>query len=371
MDTDYLSNSRQLIFVLEVRSTVICGGRETQPSRLHVDGLNRMDYSDRTEAQLSQLVATGRTSVTQARTGGENAMAIADRMSQIDCSVAAGLFSSRVIREFAKIGRSKTFADLVHESRIDSVIELDTPIKSVFEAVFELISKKHRTEHVYKTVVAQRILLGRHSLNTAVMMSEFRVATNIADLVILNGTATAYEIKTDLDKLDRLSSQVESYLKVFARVCVLCADSHRNAVLELIPSEVGLLCLTRRRSISSLREPVDDPSRIDPNRVLEVLRIHEALMVLQSLNRVAPEVPNTRMYATLQEIFNDLKPSQVHAAMVQVLRTTRQQRDMSGFLKLLPISLHALTLSISMTQLERERLVTALEFPLVESLVWS
>lgn len=46
-------------------------------------------------------------------------------------------------------------------------------------------------------VIANKILLGKHSLNTSHMLSEFRVGYNKADVVIINGTSSVYEIKSE------------------------------------------------------------------------------------------------------------------------------------------------------------------------------
>ncbi|MEI9986083.1 MAG: sce7726 family protein [Aliidongia sp.] len=54
--------------------------------------------------------------------------------------------------------------------------------------------------------VTQKILMGKHSLRTASMLNEFRAGSCKADLVILNGTATVYEIKSERDSLTRLAN---------------------------------------------------------------------------------------------------------------------------------------------------------------------
>lgn len=51
-----------------------------------------------------------------------------------------------------------------------------------------------RDEYVYRAAITHKILLGTHSLNTACMLNEFRVGVCKADVAILNGTATVYEI---------------------------------------------------------------------------------------------------------------------------------------------------------------------------------
>lgn len=288
-----------------------------------------------------------------------------------DPSVAASLFSSSVFREMARSGYSRAFANIAREAGVDTAFSPDSSVRLVFDSVFHQLSKYHRTEYIYKSAIAKKILLGRHSLNTAVMMTEFRVASNKADVVILNGTSTAYEIKSDFDKLDRLSAQVDSYLAVFARVCVITADTHVDAILKLVPSETGILRLTRRGSISTLREPVENPNRIIPSSALDVLQIHEAKKVLQKIGHSIPKVPNTKMYIALRDKFDALESSQVHSAMIEVLRSTRRHHDMAAFMACLPASMQVLSLANPIKRSERENLIRAINSPLFDALQWS
>src|SRR5258705_3315018 len=93
-----------------------------------------------------------------------------------------------------------------------------TQVKDVIESAYAYISRNYRNEYVYKNTIANNILLGRHSLNTATMLNEFKVASSIADIVIINGTSTVYEIKTELDSPEKLNKQIENYKKVFDKV---------------------------------------------------------------------------------------------------------------------------------------------------------
>ncbi|MBC8060944.1 MAG: sce7726 family protein, partial [Clostridiaceae bacterium] len=51
-----------------------------------------------------------------------------------------------------------------------------------------------------------------------------------ADFILINGSAVVYEIKTELDTLDRLDSQIENYYKAFTKVCVITSESNYNKV---------------------------------------------------------------------------------------------------------------------------------------------
>jgi len=92
------------------------------------------------------------------------------------------------------------------------------------------------------------------------MLTEFRVGECKADLAILNGTSTVYEVKSERDSLSRLERQVAAYAKVFASVYVIAAETHVSAVIASVPKDVGVLCLNGRYQISPVREPRADLS---------------------------------------------------------------------------------------------------------------
>ncbi len=289
----------------------------------------------------------------------------------VDGSALAGFFSSAVVQEMARKGRSKTFSRLASESGIAAVLRSTDAVRDALDVAFTELSRSYRNEYVFKAAIAKKILLGRHSLNTAVMMTEFRVGACKADVVILNGTSTAYEIKSDRDKLDRLSAQVSTYLQAFARVNVVASERHVQRVLEQVPSAVGVMRLTRRGQLSPIRQPVDDAARVVPSTVFEALQQHEAKAILQGLGISVPDVPNTRMHRALRTIFTNLDATTVHDAMVATLRTTRSQRALTELLQAVPSSLHAAALTTRLRRSDHARLCAALNTRMVDALHWS
>src|SRR3546814_11853290 len=114
--------------------------------------------------------------------------------------------------------------------------------------------------------------MGTHSLRTASMLNEFRAGSCKADLVILNGTATVYEIKSERDSLARLANQIENYKRVFAKVNVIASEGHVEGVLTTVPDDVGVMCLSKRYRITNIREAVDWPARLLPVTLFDTMR---------------------------------------------------------------------------------------------------
>jgi hypothetical protein len=213
--------------------------------------------------------------------------------------------------------------------------------------------------------------MGKHSLRTASMLNEFRAGTCKADLVILNGTATVYEIKSERDSLGRLANQVDNYKRVFAAVNVIASEGHVEGVLAVVPAEVGVMCLSKRYCISPVREAVEQPERVCPQTVFESLRTAEAATILKEMNVPVPEVPNTQRHGVMRALFAELKPAELHAQMVQILKRSRNLAPLSDLVDRLPESLHAAALSIPVRRTDHGRLVSAVETPLGAATTWS
>jgi hypothetical protein len=203
------------------------------------------------------------------------------------------------------------------------------------------------------------------------MMNEFRVGGCKADLAILNGTATVYEIKSERDSLSRLERQVAAYATVFAKVYVIAAESHVEAVAKTVPEFVGILRLNRRHHISTLREAADQPQRTSPSAIFDSIRTAEARMILSSLGMTIPAVPNTALHSVLRESFVKLDPIQAHAEMVRVLKRTRNLLPLSALVDKLPLSLQTAALSIPLRKADHERLVTAVNSRLQDAMGWA
>lgn len=282
------------------------------------------------------------------------------------------LFSSAVVREMARKGRSPMFARLAKQSLLVDILPGVPRVHSLFDAAFSLLKRRgYRHEYIYKAALTHKILLGTHSLQTASMLNEFRVGECKADIAILNGTATVYEVKSERDSLSRLQRQVAAYAKVFARVYVIAAESHVAAVLETMPDEVGVLKLNDRHKISTLREATDEPERTSPAAIFDSIRTPEARMILQSRGIAIPTVPNTELHTVLRKLFVELDPRVAHQGMVEVLKRTRNLLPLSDLVAQLPASLQTAALSIPLRKVDHARLVSAVSTRLDDAMAWA
>ncbi|WP_420548553.1 sce7726 family protein [Curvivirga sp.] len=299
-------------------------------------------------------------------------MLISQKLDNYQVAAVSRLFSASVFRELSQKGYSPLFARLATDAGILNQMHDANSVGDVFDTAFDILKKKdNRHEYAYKAALTHKVLLGIHSLNTAAMINEFRVGKSKADTVILNGTGTVYEIKSERDTLSRLDKQINDYKNVFAKVNVITGENHLEGVLKTVSKDVGVMILSERYSISTLREAQDLPERTSPIAILDSIQIKEAKAILKFLNLAIPDVPNTKMYPALCEVFLDLEASIVHRAMVEVLKKSRSLTPLSDFMGRLPNSLLPTAFSTKIRKQDHNKLFTAVNSTISEVKNWN
>lgn len=292
--------------------------------------------------------------------------------SKDQVSAVSRLFSPNIVRELSRKGSSEQLARLIKESRIAEHLSPKDSVGAALDFAFTHFCKKNnRHEYVYKAALTHKILLGTHSLRTASMLNEFRVGSCKADVVILNGTGTVYEIKSERDSLTRLQKQVCAYRDVFAKVNVITGENHIKGVIETIPSDVGITQLSDRYKISTVREAAEAPERTKPVEIFKSLQAREAKLVLKEMKMPLPEVPNTKLYSALHEIFEKLDPIATHETMVKVLKKTRSLVSLSKYVDVIPHSLLAAVFAAKIRKGDYQNLLRAIETPIGDVEKWN
>jgi hypothetical protein len=200
-------------------------------------------------------------------------------------------------------------------------------LSTVLEYAYEFLQSGYRCEYVYKNTIANKILLGRHSINSSLLLTEFRAGTSMADIVILNGTSSVYEIKTELDNLDRLETQIAEYLKIFDRVHVVTYDNNAPKVSNMLPKRVGILVLSNRNQLQVYRESKSNKRSIDPDFIFDSLRRDEYVSIINQVYGYTPRVPNTMIYTVCKKLFRKIAPHDAHDLAVASIRKSRALKE--------------------------------------------
>lgn len=271
----------------------------------------------------------------------------------------AQCFSAPVLSALARTGRSRPLSGVLR----DGLVVQSGTLADAFDGLFAQICRGYRAEYVYKNILATRLLLGRHSLRTATLLNEFRAGESKADVVIINGTSSVYEIKTEFDSTERLAAQIASYRRLFDRIHVVTHAGLVDTIRDQVPDDIGILALNRRLSITTLREPIPNRANVDPEAIFSSLRQTEYCAVIETEFGSVPDVPNARLYTEWRALFGRLSPEQAHDSMVRALRARGSDRKYIDFVHALPRSLKLIALTARFSHRERDQLLLRLQSP--------
>ena len=194
-----------------------------------------------------------------------------------------------------------------------------------FKHLYNSMLLGYRNEYIYKNTITNKILLGRHNLNTAIAFNEFRIGRSIADLVLLNGTSVVYEIKTEFDSADRLLSQINEYRKSFINVVVVTHFSLAKKYISFLAKNnltyVGLIYLSRRNTLVEQIKPKADSSHLDISYMFKCLRKGEYSNIIQNYFGHLPEVPNTQFFRECLNLAMEIDPLVFHDLMFSCLKS--------------------------------------------------
>ncbi|MEB6193834.1 sce7726 family protein [Pseudomonas aeruginosa] len=265
---------------------------------------------------------------------------------------AARLFSSKRIAEIA----SGDFSYLLKiAAEYKNSFDQNFTAADIIDHVYSELYKDYRSEYFFKNTVAERILLGRHSLNTATVLPEFRVGRSKADCVILNGSSTCYEIKSDFDNLDRLPEQLSSYRRIFDKTYVVVGKSHLSKVEDLCGDDVGILELTPRRSLRTVREAKISRVPVDISILMRSLRANEYKEVVSKVSCESLDYPNTEIFSVCENILKNSPSDEVRKAFCSTLKQSR--KIAKDYLSSLPRSLLMAGIGFKLSSEQRRNLV--------------
>lgn len=256
------------------------------------------------------------------------------------------MFSPLVMDHIALKGRSGYLSEVCSNSRLIEQIDPSMPLAQFFDLIYMILFKSYRNEYIYKNAIANKILLGRHSLNTSHMLTEFRVGNCKADVVVVNGTSAVYEIKSELDSFARLENQVKNYLKIFDYINVITSASQVNKLKSILPDKAGILLLTNRNTISTIRESKSNRKNTNQSILFDSLRKNEYVKAIKEYFGIVPDVPNTQIYKECKKLFSKIPAELAHDLTINILRRRRNTRVLKEFIEKAPASLSAYAMSI-------------------------
>lgn len=271
------------------------------------------------------------------------------------------IFSPTILKELCSNGSSKKLRRILEELNLVYQVDLKKNLESFFNDIYKILLKNYRNEYIYRNIIIKKILLGIHSLNTAHLINECRVGNSKADCVILNGTSTVYEIKTQFDTFSRLHSQLDDYKKAFEYVYIVVPiETLKKLEGYNLDENIGIMVLNKNSTISKTRLAKSNKNYFNKETIFDILRKNEYIEIISKYYEI-PSIPNTKIYTYCKRLFTELDIELIHAELVQILK----KRDVSDLQKKVilnvPDSLKALSMQTKLTDKEKNNLLELLQ----------
>ncbi len=278
-------------------------------------------------------------------------------MNSDNYPVLSRVFTRSVLKSFA-VGKK---TDDIYNLAVKLFIphpEKNTNAEN-FELLYRILKDEYRNEYFYKNTLLNKLLLGVHSINTTTALTELPVAESKADFVLINGKAVVYEIKTELDNLDRLDGQISSYYKAFNHVCVLSYESNADTILRKYKdTSVGVYVVTQKDTIRRIKEPTLNNEHLTAEAMFHTLRKPEYENILLQFYDGLPQVSQFKYYDVCLDLFCELGVDNVYDAVLKELKG-RNFVSSDKFIQI-PKSLKALCYFSELTASQFDRLNTNL-----------
>ncbi len=274
----------------------------------------------------------------------------------------ASVFSTRVFRALASERIEVLARRLAPLLSVETVP--DTPVAQLFDLAHARLLREYRSEYLYKNTLVSKIVFGRHRPSTASALLEQPMGESEADVLVLNGTSTVYEIKTDLDQFSRLSGQIADYCSRAERVYVVTSERRSAAVEARVPDHVGVIALRRSGVLTTIRESESNLSRLNGHHLYRLLRRDEALALMGETIGYSADVARGDLSARLRELFCELDIEVAHRGVVNALRTRNESAVRLTAEPTFPASLRGLAFGTELSRVGAKRVLERLAQPL-------
>jgi hypothetical protein len=129
------------------------------------------------------------------------------------------------------------------------------------------------------------------------------------DIAVINGCVHGYEIKSSLDKLDRLPSQLELYRLCLSKLTLVVASKHVDGIQKIAPGWCGILEASKGPrgavAFTTVRRSKANPD-VDAAHLAHLLWRAEAAALLARFGASPKELRQSRkfLYARLAEVMS-------------------------------------------------------------------
>jgi hypothetical protein len=195
--------------------------------------------------------------------------------------------------------------------------------EKVISEIYHFMDSNYRNEYFYKNTLLNKLLIHnrKHNFKNTTALSEIPICRAKADLVLINGQADVYEIKTDLDNLDKLQNQIREYYKAFDHVNVVTCKEKKDMLQELeIPSKVGIYVLSKSNRLKMIKESQEEKTYLEHKAIFKILRKQEYENILRNYFGNLPICSRFDYYKECLKMFQQIDIEQVYSLSLLELK---------------------------------------------------
>lgn len=221
---------------------------------------------------------------------------------------------------FKKIVRDNDYYPTFYRIKNYTILDDYTTNLEVINLIYESLLKNYKNEYVFKNILTNKLLLKKYSPKSAIALNEFKIGKSIADFVLVNGEACVYEIKTELDNLDKLDKQLNDYFQFADKVYIVTDSKHVNKLEEIYcNSKVGIIQLSSRNALKTIKEAWAN-SDFKHEILFKTIRKKEYLEIIKEYFGFIPDVPNTMIFKECLKLAKEIDVKLFQKLVVKKLK---------------------------------------------------
>lgn len=245
-----------------------------------------------------------------------------DQYKKVHNHALSQLFSPSLLSKIQTVSGIEDIQNLIQLCKIYPENESWNLIRGL-EIAYNHLKSNYRCEYVYKNEIANQLLLKYHNDNSATLLKEVSSNSSIADIVIVNGCTTAYEIKTELDSFDRLANQISSYQNIYDCVNVV---THRGAVKNLkqrLDDCIGIVVLDENGILVKERPAAINSHLFDSKKAGFTMRQAELVSAYEKYVGKLPPMGTALIYMFCYEWYLTLDQEDAYLVFYEALKSRK------------------------------------------------
>ena len=252
--------------------------------------------------------------------------------------------------DFKSVNTKLQRYDLIEKKRGCSYLE-------VLKEAYNTIKNSYQNEYVLKNEFLNKCLVEKVLNKDSIVFNELRLGNSIADLAIFNGVSKAFEIKTILDKECRLSSQIETYKKIFNEVYIIVPEQQVDKYLKF-DNEVAVFSYDSNLNKFELVREATRNEVIDIDVLMNVLHSKEYLSIVHNHFGIVPELNSFNQFDICKKLISTIDYLELNNIF---LETMKSRKIHNSFFNKINSEFNQVSLSLNLKEIERRKLIDELK----------